>query len=178
MIEILDCPFADEIKGNLIKWFKLEKQNKASGLVLKSKEHTEPETPEIKRLFEWIESVVPDVAKKLAQNANSLFNAEYRRHTANFKIDAYWGLYYNSNSFVYPHSHFPHALSFGYYINVPVGSSPFTLMQNNKEDMDFYPKEGNLFIFDSSIQHVVNPSPVAGRMMLAGDIAYLSRFGN
>ena len=51
-------------------------------------------------------------------------------------------------------------------------------MQNNKEDMDFYPKEGNLFIFDSSIQHVVNPSPVAGRMMLAGDIAYLSRFGN
>ena len=78
MIEILDCPFSGEIKGDLIKWFKLEKQKKSSGLVLKSKEHTEPETPEIKRLFEWIESVVPDVAKKLAQNANSLFNAEYR----------------------------------------------------------------------------------------------------
>ena len=26
MIEILDCPFADEIKDDLIKWFKLEKQ--------------------------------------------------------------------------------------------------------------------------------------------------------
>ena len=54
MIEILDCPFSDEIKGDLIKWFKLEKQKTSSGLVLKSKEHTEPDTPEIKRLFEWL----------------------------------------------------------------------------------------------------------------------------
>ena len=178
MIEILDCPFAGEIKGDLVKWFKLDKQKHSSGLVLKSKEHIEPDTPEIKRLFDWIEGEIPNVAIKLAQHSNSLFNADFRRNTANFKIDAYWGLYYNHNSFVYPHTHFPHAMSFGYYINVPVGSSPFTLMHNNKEDMDFYPKEGQLFVFDSSIQHVVNPSPVKGRMMLAGDIVYLSRFGN
>ena len=177
MIEILDCPFADEIKGGLIKWFKLEKQKKSSGLVLKSKEHNEPETPEIKRLFEWIESVVPNAAIKLAQNSNSLFNAEFRRDTANFKIDVYWGLYYNSNSFVYPHTHFPHAMSFGYYINVPIGSSAFSLLVEGKEK-DYYPKEGNLFVFNSSLLDVVNPSPVVGRMMLAGDIAYLSRFGN
>ena len=178
MIEILDCPFSKEIKYDLIKWCKLENQNEVSGSVLKSNEYHEPDTSELEKLFEWIESVVPDVAIKLAQNSNSLFNSEHRRHTANFKIDVYWGLYYNINSFVYPHTHFPHAMSFGYYINVPVESSPFTLMQNNKEDMDFYPKEGQLFVFDSSIQHVVNPSSVAGRMMLAGDIAYLSRFGN
>ena len=177
MIEILDCPFADEIKDDLIKWFKLDKQKKSSGLVLKSKEHIEIETPEIKRLFNWIEGEIPNVAIKLAQNSNSLFNAEFRRHTANFKIDAYWGLYYNSNSFVYPHTHFPHAMSFGYYINVPIGSSAFTLLVEGKEN-DYYPKEGNLFVFNSSLLHVVNPSPVAGRMMLAGDIAYLSRFGN
>ena len=48
MIEILDCPFSKEIKNDLIKWVKLEKQKHSSGLVLKSKEHTEPETPEIK----------------------------------------------------------------------------------------------------------------------------------
>ena len=177
MIEILKCPFADEIKDDLIKWFKLEKQKHSSGLVLKSKEHTEPETPEIKRLFDWIEGEISDVAIKLAQNSNSLFNAEFRRHTANFKIDAYWGLYYNSNSFVYPHTHFPHAMSFGYYINVPIGSSAFTLLVEGKEK-DYHPQEGNLFVFNSSLLHVVNPSPVAGRMMLAGDIAYLSRFGN
>ena len=178
MIEILDCPFAGEIKDDLIKWFKLDKQKFSSGLVLKSKEHTEPDTPEIKRLFNWIEGEIPNVAIRLAQHSNSLFNAEYRRHTANFKIDAYWGLYYNSNSFVYPHTHFPHAMSFGYYINVPTGSSAFTLLQNNKEDMNFYPKEGQLFVFNSSLSHVVNPSPVADRMMIAGDIVYLSRFGN
>ena len=39
MIEILDCPFAGEIKGDLIKWFKLDKQKHSSGLVLKSKEN-------------------------------------------------------------------------------------------------------------------------------------------
>ena len=88
MIEILDCPFSKEIKNDLVKWFKLEKQKHSSGLVLKSKEYTEPETPEIKRLFNWIEGEIPDVAIKLAQNSNSLFNSEHRRHTANFKIDA------------------------------------------------------------------------------------------
>ena len=177
MIEILECPFAGEIKDDLIKWFKLDKQKFSSGLVLKSKEHTEPETPEIERLFNWIEGEIPNVAIKLARYSNSLFNAEQRKNTANFKIDAYWGLYYNSNSFVYPHTHFPHAMSFGYYINVPTGSSPFTLLVEGKEN-DYYPKEGNLFVFNSSLLHVVNPSPVKGRMMLAGDIAYLSRFGN
>ena len=177
MIEILECPFAGEIKDDLIKWFKLDKQKNSSGLVLKSKEYNEPNTPEIERLFNWIEGEIPNVAIELAKNSNSLFNAEFRRHTANFKIDAYWALYYNSNSFVYPHTHFPHAVSFGYYINVPVGSSPFTLLVEGKEQ-DYYPKEGNLFVFDSSLLHVVNPSPVKGRMMIAGDIAYLSRFGN
>ena len=150
MIEILNCPFAGEIKDDLNKWFKLDKQKHSSGLVLKSKEHTEPQTPEIKRLFEWIEGEIPNDAIKLPQH---------------------------SNSFVYPHTHFPHAMSFGYYINVPTGSSPFTLLVEG-EEKDYYPKEGNLFVFNSSLLHVVNPSPVVGRMMLAGDIAYLSRFGN
>ena len=178
MIEILDCPFSIEIKDDLIKWFKSEKNSEIPGFTLKTEELVEPKSPEIKRLLDWIESVIPRVAVQLAKNSYSLFNADFRRNTANFKIDSYWGLYYNLHTFIVPHSHFPHALSFGYYINVPIGSSPFTLMHNNKEDMDFYPKEGQLFVFDSSIQHVVNPSPVVGRMTLAGDIAYLSRFGN
>ena len=81
MIEILDCPFADEIKDDLIKWFKLEKQKHASGLVLKSKEYNEPNTPEIERLFNWIEGEIPNMAMKLARYSNSLFNAEQRKNT-------------------------------------------------------------------------------------------------
>ena len=93
MIEILNCPFAGEIKDDLIKWFKLDKQKHSSGLVLKSKEHTEPQTPEIKRLFNWIEDEIPNVAIKLAQNSNSLFNAEISfasvkaLHSITFKLD-------------------------------------------------------------------------------------------
>ena len=58
-----------------------------------------------------------------------------------------------------------------------MGSSAFTLLNEGKET-DFYPKEGQLFVFNSSLLHVVNPTPVAGRTVIAGDIAYLSRFGN
>ena len=49
---------------------------------------------------------------------------------------------------------------------------------NESKETDFYPKEGQLFVFNSSLLHVVNPTPVAGRTVIAGDIAYLSRFGN
>ena len=179
MIEILKCPFADEIKDDLIKWSRLKNQNLLlSGCVLQSKEYHEPDTPEIKRLFDWIEGKIPNVVIKLAQNSNSLFNSDQRRDTANFKIDGYWGLCYGPHSHISPHNHFPHAVSFGYYINVPEGSSPFTIMKIGKDDMNFYPKEGQLFVFDSSLLHVVKPSPVADRMMIAGDIVYLSRFGN
>ena len=176
MIEILDCPFSIEIKDDLIKWFKSEKNSEIPGFTLKTEELVKPKSPEIERLLDWIESVIPRVAVQLAKNSYSLFNADFRRNTANFKIDSYWGLYYNLHSFIVPHSHFPHALSFGYYINVPTDSSPFTILQYLKDEIDYYPKEGQLFVFDSSLLHVVRPTPVAGRTVIAGDITYLSRF--
>ena len=178
MIEILDCPFSKEIKDDLTKWFKSEKNSEIPGFALKTEELTEPKTPEIKRLFDWIESIIPRIAIELAKNSYSLFNADFRSNTSNFKIDSYWGLYYNPQSFIVPHSHFPHALSFGYYINVPTDSSPFTILQYLKDEMDYYPKDGQLFVFSSSLLHVVKPTPVAGRTVIAGDITYLSRFGN
>ena len=67
-------------------------------------------------------------------------------------------------------------MSFGYYINVPIGSSA-TLLVEGKEDRIIILKKDNLFVFDSSLLHVVNPSPVKGRM-ICRRIAYLSRFGN
>ncbi len=178
MIEILECPFSNEIKGDLTRWFELEKTKEVSGYTLQTKEYNEPNTPEIKKLFDWIESVIVEVVDKLSNGSNSLYSNPNRWQNKNFKIDAYWGLRYNLNSYVTPHSHFPHAVSFGYYINVPEGSSPFTLIINEDENKNYFPKEGQLFVFDSSIKHTVNPTPVAGRTVIAGDIAYLSRFGN
>ena len=178
MIEICECPFSNEIKGDLIRWFELQKTKEVSGYTLQTKEYNEPNTPEIKKLFDWIESVIVEVVDKLSNGSNSLYSNLNRWQNKNFKIDAYWGLYYNSNSYVTPHSHFPHAISFGYYINVPEGSSPFTLIINQDENKNYFPQEGQLFVFDSSIKHTVNPTPVAGRTVIAGAIAYLSRFSN
>ena len=161
MIEILECPFSDEIKDDLTRWFELEKTKEVSGYTLQTKEYNEPNTPEIKKLFDWIESVIVEVVDKLSNGSNSLYSNLNRWQNKNFKIDAYWGLYYNSNSYVTPHSHFPHAVSFGYYINVPKGSSPFTLIINEEGNINYFPKEGQLFVFDSSIKHTVNPTPVA-----------------
>ena len=178
MVEILDCPFSKQIKDGLLNWFQSEEQKEVSGYTLQTKEYNEPQTPEIQRLFEWIESIVNDVADKLASHTRSLYTNPNRWFNRNFKIDTYWGLSYNQNSSVFPHNHFPHALSFGYYINVPVGSSPFTLLIDGEEDRDYHPKDGQLFVFNGSTKHVVHPNPVGGRKMIAGDIAYLSRFIN
>jgi len=178
MVEILDCPFSKQIKDGLLNWFQSEEQKEVSGYTLQTKEYNEPQTPEIQRLFEWIESIVNDVADKLASNTRSLYTNPNRWFNRNFKIDTYWGLSYNQNSSVFPHNHFPHALSFGYYINVPVGSSPFTLLIDGEEDRDYHPKDGQLFVFNGSTKHVVHPNPVGGRKMIAGDIVYLSRFIN
>ena len=95
MIEILECPFSNEIKDDLIEWFELEKTKEVSGYTLQTKEYNEPNTPEIKKLFDWIESVIVEVVDKLSNGSNSLYSNLNRWQNKNFKIDAYWGLYYN-----------------------------------------------------------------------------------
>ena len=171
MIEILECPFAGEIKDDLIKWFKLDKQKFSSGLVLKSKEHTEPETPEIKRLFDWIESHLSEISDKFAYYTNSLYNSDIRSNTKKFKIDSYWFLNYPLNSWIRPHNHFPHALSFTYYISAPQNSAPLIL-----DHKEYFVKEGQLLVFPSYLMHWVPPAKVEGRTLISGDIVYLSRF--
>ena len=71
MIEILECPFSDEIKDDLTRWFELEKTKEVSGYTLQTKEYNEPNTPEIKKLFDWIESVIVEVVDKLSNGSNS-----------------------------------------------------------------------------------------------------------
>ena len=51
MIETIDCPFASEIKENIISWLTNEKFNSVTGEAYKIKEYTEIHIQEIKRLF-------------------------------------------------------------------------------------------------------------------------------
>ena len=171
MIEIIDCPFASEIKENILCWLDAQEFKSVLGEAYKTNDYTEIHIPEIKKLFDWIESILTDVANKLALFTNSLYNNESRDNTKNFKIDAYWALTYPVNSWIEPHNHFPHALSFTYYINAPQDSAPFII-----NDQKYRIKEGQLVVFPSLYTHWVPPAVVNGRTSLSGDIVYLSRF--
>ena len=94
-----------------------------------------------------------------------------RRSTKKFKIDSYWFLNYPLNSWIRPHNHFPHALSFSYYVSAPQNSAPLIL-----DHKEYFVKEGQLLVFPSYLMHWVPPAKVEGRTLLSGDIVYLSRF--
>ena len=55
MIETIDCPFASEIKENIISWLTNQQFNSVTGEAYKTNEYTEIHIQEIKRLFDWIE---------------------------------------------------------------------------------------------------------------------------
>tara|TARA_Y100001954_G_C15594688_1_gene494972 strand:+ start:224 stop:739 length:516 start_codon:yes stop_codon:yes gene_type:complete len=171
MIETIDCPFANEIKQNIISWLTNQEFKSVLGEAYKTKEYTEIHIQEIKRLFDWIESLLSEISDKFAYYSNSLYNNEIRRSTKKFKIDSYWALNYPLNSWIQSHNHFPHSLSFTYYINAPQNSAP--LIIDHKEHIV---KEGQLVVFPSHIMHWVPPAKVEGRTLLSGDIVYLSRF--
>ena len=174
MIEILDCPFSIEIKNNILSWLDTQEfHTTAGGSAYKTNDYIDIHIPEIKKLFDWIESITTDAAIQLALFSNSLYNNNPRENTKNFKIDAYWGLTYPINSWIEPHNHFPHALSFAYYVNAPQESAPLII-----NDQKHWIKEGQLVIFPSLFTHWVPPAIKNGRTLLSGDIVYLSRFSN
>ena len=174
MIEILDCPFSLDIKENILSWLDTQEFHTVrGGDAYKTNDYVDIHIPEIKKLFDWIESITTDAAIQLALFSNSLYNNNPRENTKNFKIDAYWGLTYPINSWIEPHNHFPHALSFTYYVNVPQESAPLII-----NDQKHWIKEGQLVIFPSLFTHWVPPAIKNGRTLLSGDIVYLSRFSN
>ncbi len=174
--QVIDCPFASEINENLLAWIDDQEYDHISDGCYKTSEYTERSTPTIKKLFEWIEDLLPSVVDELAKHSNSLYNSSARQGTKKFKIDSYWGLIYTEGSQLAPHNHFPHAVSFGYYIDVPEKSGPLTILNNDKQAEVIQPKNGQLVVFMSCLTHWVEPTPVSGRCMIAGDVVYLSRF--
>ena len=124
--------------------------------------------PEWNDFITWINGVAFDVALHL--NTSMSTGAAYDIEA--LKLYEYWGMLYKKNTETKPHNHFPYALSFGYYINVPNGSSPLILGGEK-----VYPKEGEVVIFPASTVHSVPPSPVDDRTMIAGNFAFQpSRF--
>ena len=186
MIEVIDCPFASEIKDGIISWLDTQKVHVIPFNAFKTQNYNKIYIPEIRRLFGWIENIVPDAVDKLAGWTNSLYNSSSKgiKDIKRFKIDSYWVVNYPLYSYIGPHNHFPHSISFGYYVHAPENSSSFLysdkcledILKDSSDCQEQPVKEGQLFLFSSSLMHWVAESTVPHRTMISGDITYLSRF--
>ena len=135
---------------------------------------------EVDIILKWIGSLVPLVSHKYSNPSNIEFDhrdylpiSDHGGGKYNFNIDAFnlsqcWSVLYNKGDGVEKHNHFPYALSFCYYVNVPNGSSPL-ILENNI----IHPKEGEVIFFLGSAYHSVPPCDVDRRCALVGNIRYL-----
>jgi len=119
---------------------------------------------EVDELTAWIRSMMPRVAAHFA--------GLKKEERCSFVIEALeithmWGVIYDKGDCVYPHNHFPFALSFGYYVHTPKGCSPLKI-DNKKIKM----QAGQCIFFLGSTWHGVEPEPIGGRCMIAGNILY------
>ena len=190
MIEVIDCPFASEIKDDILAWISTQKFDVIPFNALKTQNYNKIYIPEIKRLFDWIEDVVPDAVDRLARWTNSLYNSSRKgiKDIKRFKIDSYWSVAYPLQSYIGPHNHFPNSISFGYYVHTPENSSSFLysdkcledILKDSSDCQEQPVKEGQLFLFNSSLMHWVAPPTTTcrtvPRTMISGDLVYLSRF--
>ena len=84
-----------------------------------------------------------------------------------FKLAEVWGIVYNAGDGVIRHNHYPYALSFCYYANVPDDSAPFVL-----EGIQIPPKTGTVIFFLPHLYHWVPPTHSNGRSVITGNISY------
>tara|TARA_B100000131_G_scaffold87923_1_gene84805 strand:+ start:76 stop:744 length:669 start_codon:yes stop_codon:yes gene_type:complete len=133
---------------------------------------------EIDKLFSWIEDSLSDCVDKLAVNSGSIYNSSPETYKSiyttspeafkNFKIAEYWGMFYPMGSGATSHTHFPYPISFAYYVNVPKGSSPFTL-----DGEDISVEDGMLIVFAGDMYHEVKKSKCEERSMLSGNVIFV-----
>ena len=102
------------------------------------------------------------------------------------KFAEMWGVHYiNDGEEIDWHNHFPDQLrlmnsnsrdtptpmvgnySFAYYVTVPDGSAPLIFREPN---LKFEPKQGNVVIFNSDLDHKVPPNYSKGRIAISGNI--------
>ena len=82
-----------------------------------------------------------------------------------------WGVLYKKNNFATAHAHWPNIWSWGYYVKVPIGSSPLVFPEGKEGNYYVFPQEGDLVIFPAWIKHEVPPSAVEeDRVLVGGNI--------
>ena len=137
---------------------------------------------EVNTILTWIGSLIPVVSHNFSCPSNNKF--DYRDYLPpsdhgggkyNFNIEAFklvhcWSVLYNKGDGVEKHNHYPYALSFCYYVNVPDGSSPLII-----GDETVNVKEGEVIFFLGNTYHSVPSCNVDGRCALVGNVMYVDK---
>ena len=79
-----------------------------------------------------------------------------------------WGVLYKKKNFAVAHAHWPNIWSWGYYVKVPIGSSPLVFPEGKEGNYYVFPQVGDLVIFPAWIKHEVPPSTIEEDRMLVG----------
>jgi hypothetical protein len=86
-----------------------------------------------------------------------------------------WGVLYKKNDFAVAHAHWPNVWSWGYYVEVPQGSSPLVFPEGKEGNYYVFPQVGDLIIFPAWIKHEVPPSMIdEDRMLVGGNLERIS----
>ena len=135
---------------------------------------------EVNTILRWIGSLIPVVSHNFSCPSNNEFDhrdylppSDHGGGKYNFNIEAFklvhcWSVLYNKGDGVEKHNHYPYALSFCYYVNVPNGSSPLII-----DDETVNVKEGEVIFFLGSTYHSVPTNDIDGRCALVGNVMYV-----
>ena len=114
--------------------------------------------------------------KELSIHAEAIADQMTEEHIATFNFDC-WGAVYRKGDETVIHSHWGNLWSWCYYLEVPPDASPFRfedIIEQGKEEgapFDVYPKEDDILIFPSWLQHSVpKMESNSERIMVAGNI--------
>ena len=123
---------------------------------------------EVDDLILWVKNILPKVSFKFAQLDEDFETISQVGYDINaFQIKECWGVIYNKGDGVISHNHFPHTLSFIYFVNMPDDSSPLIIEGEEMES-----KEGTVLFFLSNKYHEVKEISSNGRCVITGNILY------
>lgn len=114
-------------------------------------------TPSFKKLMDYIIACLNDHG-----NFNELWRGSW-------EVGNVWGLIYKENEYALTHHHFPATYSFVYYVRCPEGSAPIIFNQ-----FEFYPKEGDILIFPSLVEHRVSQHKINKERIIVSGNLYIS----
>ena len=173
--QIYDCPYHEQIGEILMNWVDTNARIQAKdrtgeyeggARMTKFYSGNERDLKAHDILIDWIESLMVEAANEFSIWTNSAYNGS-PEESKRFKLADYWGMMYDEGGGTVLHNHWPYALSFGYYLNTPEGSSPLIV-----EGQEIQVTEGRLILWPGHMSHEVPDSDVAGRCMIAGNISY------